>query len=262
MGKIFREIVDLCNQGKAIALATVVESEGSTPGKSGAKMIVKKDGTTIGTIGGGQVEFAVIKEGIEAIRTKIPKLMEYELKEADGLLCGGRLKIFVEPILTSPHLYIFGAGHIGQALTRIAAIAGFDTFVIDDREEFLTRERFPEAKQLISGDYERTISDLQLDHNSHIVIATRDHRIDETVLEGCIGRDYVYIGMVASKEKAETILARLKEKGIPEEQLKEVHTPIGLSIGSKTPGEIAVSIMAEIISVRNSKNWTQINPVK
>ena len=259
MGKIFREIVDLCNQGKAIALATVVESEGSTPGKAGAKMIVKKDGTTIGTIGGGQVEFAVIKEGIEAIRTKTPKLMEYELKEADDLLCGGRMKIFVEPILISPHLYIFGAGHIGQALTRIAATTGFDTFVIDDREEFLTKERFPEAKQLISGDYERTISDLQLDHNSYIVIATRDHRIDETVLEGCIGRDYVYIGMVASKEKANTIFARLKEKGISEERLKEVHTPIGLSTGSKTPGEIAVSIMAEIISVKNSKNWTQIN---
>ncbi|OYD13750.1 hypothetical protein CH333_10110 [candidate division WOR-3 bacterium JGI_Cruoil_03_44_89] len=250
MKKLYREIIDLCNRGKAIALATVVESVGSSPGKAGAKMIVEEDGTTIGTVGGGQVEFAVIKEGIEAIRTKTPKLIEYELK--DDMLCGGKMKIFVEPILTDPVLYIFGAGHIGRALSKIAATAGFNITVIDDREQFPTRERFPDAKELISGNYEKIIPDLPLDHNSYIVITTRAHSTDEAVLRECIGREHAYIGMVASREKTNGIFSRLKEQGISEKQLREVHAPIGKKIGSRTPGEIAVSIMAEIISVKNS----------
>ena len=249
MERIYREIIDLCDQGKTIALATVIETVGSSPGKAGAKMIVKKDGTTIGTVGGGRVELAVIKEGIEVIRSNTPKFIEYELKK--DMLCGGRMKIFVEPILTDPALYIFGAGHIGQALSKIAATAGFEITVIDDRKEFVTKERFPEARELISGKYEKVVSALPLNHNSYIVIATRDHSTDETVLSECIGRGYAYIGMVASKEKANSILARLREKGIPEELLREVRAPIGLAIASRTPGEIAVSIMAEIISVKN-----------
>ncbi len=262
MGKIYKEIVNLLNQGKALALATVVESSGSSPGKSGAKMIIKEDGNTIGTVGGGRVEFAVIKKGIEAIRTKVPQLLAYELKETNGLLCGGGVKIFIEPVLTDPRLFIFGAGHIGQALSQIAPYAGFEVTVVDDREEFVKKERLPEAKQLIFGDYKKIIPDLHLDDNSYIVVATRAHRTDETVLRGCIEKDYAYIGMVASKEKTEAILTRLRDKGVSEKLLRGVHAPIGLKIGSKTPGEIAVSIMAEIISVRNSKNGTQINPVK
>lgn len=246
---IYREIIDLCNRGEAFAVATVVESIGSTPGKPGAKMIIKKDGTTIGTVGGGEVEFSVIKEGINVLSSEIPRLIEY----GKEMQCGGKMKIFVEPILTDPVLYIFGAGHIGRALSKIAATAGFNITVIDDREQFLTRERFPDAKELISGNYEKIIPDLPLDHNSYIVITTRTHSTDEAVLRECIGREHAYIGMVASREKTNSIFSRLKEQDISEKQLREVHAPIGKKIGSRTPGEIAVSIMAEIISLKNSR---------
>jgi len=259
MVNIYREIVDLLNQGKAFALATVVESEGSSPGKAGAKMIVREDGSTIGTVGGGRVEFAVIKKGREVIRRKTPQLLAYGLKEANGLLCGGEVRIFVEPVVSDPALFIFGAGHIGQALSKIAPTAGFEVTVVDDREEFVKGGRFPGAKRLISGDYKRVISDLPLDSSSYIVVATRGHRTDEAVLGGCIERDYAYIGMVASKEKAGAILSRLRDRGVPDRLLRRVHTPIGLEIGSKTPGEIAVSILAEMISVRNSKDEAPIS---
>ena len=216
-------------------------------------MIIKDEGSTIGTVGGGQVEFTAIREGVEAIKTGTPKLLEFELKESEGLLCGGRMKIFIEPILTDPHLYIFGGGHVGQALSKIASTAGFEVTVIEEREKFITRERFPEAEELILGRYEKIIPNLPLNQNSYIVIATHSHKLDEIVLKGCLKRDYNYIGMVASKEKAKTIFHRLMEEGSSRERLKEVRAPIGLAIGSQTPGEIAISIMAEIISFRNSR---------
>lgn len=245
---IYREIIDLCNRGKAIALATVVESIGSTPGKPGAKMIIKKDGTTIGTVGGGEVEFSVIKEGINVLSSEIPRLIEY----GKEMQCGGKMKIFIEPILSPPVIYIFGAGHIGQALSKIATVSGFDTVIIDSRKEFATKEKFPEAKKTISGNYDEIIPKLPFNSNSYIIVATHNHSEDESVLALCIEREYAYIGMVASREKTNGIFSRLKEQGISEKQLREVHAPIGKKIGSRTPGEIAVSIMAEIISVKNS----------
>ena len=248
MEKIYREIIDLCNREEAFAVATVVESIGSTPGKLGAKMLIKKDETIIGTIGGGEVELSVIKEGINIISSGTPKLIEY----GEEMQCGGKMKIFIEPILSPPVIYIFGAGHIGQALSKIAVVSGFDTVIIDNREGFATKEKFSGAKKTISGNYDELIPKLPFNNNSYIIVATHNHSEDETVLRLCIKRKYAYIGMVASREKRNSIFAKLKNQGITDRLLKKVHSPIGIDIASKTPGEIAVSITAEIISVKNS----------
>jgi xanthine dehydrogenase accessory factor len=256
MNDIYQEIVRVKTEGEEAALVTVVSASGSTPREEGAKMLVKPDGSIIGTIGGGSLEAQIIKEAVKVIKQGKPKRLHRSLtaKEAgeEGMICGGDLEVFIEPILTPPALYIFGGGHIALALTRMGKLCGFNIAVVDDRAEFASAERFPEADTLLAGDFPKSFPKIKIDNSSYIVIVTHGHQHDEVVLEWAVGTPAKYIGMIGSKTKNETIYSHLLAKGISREQLDRVHAPIGLEIEAQTPEEIAVSILAEVIKVRRS----------
>jgi xanthine dehydrogenase accessory factor len=214
-------------------------------------MLVKEDGSILGTVGGSLLEAKVRSEAINVIQEGKPKLLDFDLtgKDKNGMICGGVAKVYLEPIIPSPGLYIFGGGHISFSLVRIGKMLGFRLVVIDDRKEYANTERFPEADKTIADDYSNAFGQIPVDRFTYLVIMTRDHAYDQTVLEWAITTDAKYIGMIGSRKKIKTIYDNLIAKGVKEDVLKRVHAPIGLSINAETPGEIAISIMAEIISV-------------
>jgi xanthine dehydrogenase accessory factor len=256
MNDIYHEIVRVRAEGEEAALVTVVSASGSTPREEGAKMLVRLDGSIFGTIGGGSLEAQVIKEAVKVIKQAKPKRLHMSLtaKEAEevGMICGGELEVFIEPILTTPALYIFGGGHIALALARMGKLVGFNITVIDDRAEFTHAERFPEADVILAEDFTQSFPRVKIDKSSYIVIVTHGHQHDEVVLEWAVGTPAKYIGMIGSKTKNEAIFSHLLAGGISREQLDGVHAPIGLEIEAQTPEEIAVSILAEVIKVRRS----------
>jgi xanthine dehydrogenase accessory factor len=256
MEDIYQEIVRVKAEGGEAALVTVVSASGSTPREEGAKMLVRPDGSILGTIGGGSLEAQIIKEAVKVIRQGRPKRIHRSLtaKEAEeeGMICGGDLEVFIEPILTPPTLYIFGGGHIALALTKMGKLCGFNIAVVDDRAEFATAERFPQADTLLAEDFNKSFAKLNIDNSSYIVIVTHGHQHDEVVLEWAVTTPARYIGMIGSRTKNETIYSHLQARGITQAQLDRVHAPIGLEIGAQTPEEIAVSILAEVIKVRRS----------
>jgi len=168
------------------------------------------------------------------------------------MICGGDLEVFIEPILTTPTLFIFGGGHISLPLAKTAKLLGFKIAVIDDRAEFANTERFPEAEMVLADDFTKAFSKLKIDKTSYIVIVTRGHQHDELVLDMALGTPAKYIGMIGSKTKVKATYSHLLAKGVPKEKLDSVHSPIGLEIGAQTPEEIAVSILAEIVKVKRS----------
>jgi len=251
---IYQEIISIRNEGGEAALATVISARGSTPREEGAKMLVKPDGSITGTIGGGSIELQVIKEAIEAMRKEKPKQLCYRLKEGDdlGMICGGDVEIFIEPIVSIPTLFILGGGHISFTLAKIAKLVGFKIAVVDDRPEFATAQRFPEAEQVLATSYDKAFSELKVGKSDCVVIVTHGHKGDEAALEGALSTEAKYIGMIGSKTKNAVVYAHLKAKRITQQQLDRVHAPVGLPIHAQTPEEIAVSILAEIIQVRRS----------
>lgn len=256
MTDIYQEIVRIREEGGEAALVTIVSAAGSTPREEGAKMLVRADGSIVGTIGGGSLEAQIIKEAIKVIGQGKPKQLRTSLTakevEEEGMLCGGELQVFIEPILTPPTLYIFGGGHISLSLAKTGKLLGFKISVIDDRPEFANADRFPEADTILAEDFASSFTKLKIDKSSYIVIVTRNHQYDDMVLEWAVGTKAKYIGMIGSKTKNKAIFAHLQAKGVTKEQLSRVHAPIGLEINAQTPEEIAVSILAEIIKVRRS----------
>jgi xanthine dehydrogenase accessory factor len=254
MTDLYEEIVKLKAEGGSAALATIIGTEGSTPRETGAKMLVREDGTILGTIGGGCLEGQVIVDAIMVMREEQPRTVHYDLtgKEAagTGMICGGVLDIYIEPIVPTPAVFIFGGGHISLSVSKISAMSGFQVTVIDDRPEFANRERFPEAGQVIAEKYSTAFSRLQVTRSSYLVIVTRGHADDQQVLEWALTTEAGYIGMIGSKRKIGTLYRNLEEKGTAREKLLRVHAPIGLNIGALTPEEIAVSIVAQMIQIR------------
>jgi len=251
---IYQEIVRITAEGEGAALVTIVSTSGSTPREEGAKMLVRADGSILGTIGGGSVEAEVCQQAIEAIRKGKPQRLHFRLKEGEepGMICGGDLEVFIEPILSSPTLYIFGGGHISLPLAKIGKLLNFKIAVIDDRAEFANPQRFPEAESTVAEDFKKVFPKLKIDKSSYIVIVTRNHQYDELVLEWALGTQAKYIGMIGSRTKNKAIFSHLLARGISQELLDKVHAPIGLEIHAQTPEEIALSIMAEIVKVRRS----------
>ena len=249
---IYQEIVDIKNRGDDAALATIIYAGGSAPREEGAKMLVRADGSIMGTIGGGNLENNVIEEALGVIKSGRPKHLEYRLKEGDevGMICGGDVAVFIEPILYTPTLFICGGGHIGLALAKIGKIVGYRIVIIDDRPEFASKERFPEAEETIVDNPGSAFSRLEVDRSGYIAIVTHGHKDDEAALEGALGTGACYIGMIGSRSKVKAVFSHLIAKGFSRERLDRVHSPIGLDINAQTPEEIAVSIMAEIIAVR------------
>ncbi len=254
MTDIYQEIVRIRAEGEEAALVTIVSATGSTPREQGAKMLVRADGSIIGTIGGGRIEAQAIKEALEAIRKGRPQRLRFSLKEGGelGMICGGDTEIFIEPILSAPTMYIFGGGHIALTLAKVGKLLDLKIVVIDDRPEYANAQRFPEAELTLAEDFAKAFQKLKIDKSSYIVIVTHGHKDDETVLEVALATEAKYIGMIGSETKIEAVFSHLLAKGIQREQLDRVHAPIGLEICAQTPEEIAVSILAEIIKVRGS----------
>ena len=256
MEKIFKEINKISSEGGRAALATVVQVKGSAPREVGSKILIKDDGSLVGSIGGGTLEATICQEAMSVLREAKARMLHFDLtgeEEGDQMLCGGEMDIFIEPLLPQPTLYIFGAGHISLSVSKIAKMVGFRVIVIDDRAEFANPERFPEADEIVAEDFSAAFSRLTVNKSSYIAIVTRGHQFDEKVLEWAVKTEARYIGMIGSKKKNEVIFAHLQSKGISRDILEQVHTPIGLDIGAETPEEIAVSIMAELIIIKRQQ---------
>src|SRR5437660_11850464 len=251
---IYEQIVKLRGEGRRGAVATIVNVRGSIPSFKTAEMLVRDDGSIVGTIGGGCVEAEVWQAAREVMESEKPRTLTFNLnqdpKYDTGLVCGGTLDIFIEPVLPPASLYIFGAGHVSVNLYKVARDAGFDVTVVDDREAYANRERFPEAKEVIAEDFEQAMARLIPSESSYIVITTRGHRDDMRVLRWAVQAQARYIGMIGSKRKAITIFRELVKEGLPENLFERVYAPVGLDIGAITPEEIAVAITAELIAVR------------
>jgi xanthine dehydrogenase accessory factor len=251
---IFEEIVELRRAGRRGALATIVHARGSIPSFESAKMLVRDDGSIAGTIGGGCVEAEVWQAAREVMEEEKPRSLTFNLnhdpKYDSGLVCGGTLEIYLEPILPVQTLYIFGAGHVAHNLYRTARLAGFEIVVVDDRESYANRERFPEAKDVYADDFERVLSQLAPNHSSYLVIVTRGHRDDMRVLRWAVDTPARYIGMIGSQRKVIAIYKQLEQEGISPGKLARVYAPVGLDIGAITPEEIAIAIVAEMIAIR------------
>ncbi len=255
--EVFAAVNDALERGESAALVTIVSTTGSTPQRVGAKMLVFADGRTVGTIGGGCYENDAFWKARESIKTRRPELVRYELTDdfaqESGLICGGQMDVYIEPIEPSPELYVIGAGHVGLHLARLAADVGFRVHVIDDREKFANAERFPTAVEVVVDDIPSWIDRANLPVHAYAVIVTRGHTNDLDALRVLAPRELRYLGLIGSRAKVARIFEALLADQMPADVLQRVHAPIGLDIGAVTPQEIAVSILAELIAVKHGK---------
>lgn len=253
---IFAEIAKLRKEGRKAALATIIQVQGSIPSYESSKILVRDDGSIVGTVGGGCVEAEVWSVAQDVMREEKPRRLHFNLNSQpeydNGLICGGSLDIFVEPILATPTAYLFGGGHVSLYVSKVASVAGFDTVVIDDRAAFANKERFPEASETFAGPWEEIFPHLKVNGFSYLVLVTRGHKGDLTCLRWALTTPARYIGMIGSKRKFIEIEKVLESEGVPPEKLERVHSPVGLDIGALTPEEIAVAIVAEMIAVRRN----------
>jgi xanthine dehydrogenase accessory factor len=255
--EVFSALSDALDRGEEVALVTIVSSTGSTPQRVGAKMLVYADGRTVGTIGGGCYENEAFWKAREAIKARRPLNVRFELTddiaEESGLICGGQMDVFIEPVEPSPDVYIFGAGHVGYFLGRMAHDTGFRVHVIDDREKFASTERFGDGVEVIVDDIPTWLDSHTLPPTAYAVVVTRGHKHDIDALRALVRTPLRYVGLIGSRAKVKRIYDALRQEGITPEALKPVHAPIGLDIGAITPQEIAVSILAELIAVKHGK---------
>jgi xanthine dehydrogenase accessory factor len=262
---IYDEIVRLRKLGQKCALATIVQKRGSIPSYESAKLLVREDGSMMGTVGGGCVEAEVWNAAREVIESEKPKNMTFSLGQDaaydEGLICGGQLSIFVEPVIPQPQAYIFGGGHVSKSISKVASMAGFATVIVDDREAFANAERFPEAEATYAEEYEEVFPKLPITSSSYIIIVTRGHRDDMRVLRWAITTQARYISMIGSKRKTISVVHELEKEGFPRDAFERIFAPMGLDIGAESPEEIAVSVVAEMIAVRRSPeaDWRSLS---
>jgi xanthine dehydrogenase accessory factor len=251
---LYAEIVRLRKAGQKCAIATIVQVNGSIPSYESAKILVREDGSMLGTIGGGCVEAEVWNAAREVMETEKPRHMSFTLGQDaaydNGLICGGQLNVFVEPVTPQPSAVIFGAGHISKSLAQVTQMAGFEVTVVDNRESFANRERFPHVDEVLALEYEDAFARLEVNSSSYLIIVTRGHRDDMRVLRWAITTPARYIAMIGSKRKVIAVLREFEKEGLSREQFERIHAPMGLEIGAITPEEIAVSVAAEMIAVR------------
>ena len=255
--EVFAAIAEALERGETAALVTIVSARGSTPQRVGAKMLVFADGRSVGTIGGGCYESDAFGKARDAIAARKPQLVHYELSDdfaqETGLICGGQMDVYIEPIEPSPELYIIGGGHVGYHLARLAHEVGFRVHVVDDREKFANRERFPTAEEVVADDIPTWLAAATLPPHAYAVIVTRGHTNDLEALRALAPRELRYLGLIGSRAKVARVYDALTADGVPADQLARIHAPIGLDIGAVTPQEIAVSILAELIAVKHGK---------
>src|SRR5437660_1016970 len=253
---IYEELVRLRRLGQKCAIATIVQVNGSIPSYESAKLLVREDGSMVGTIGGGCVEAEVWNAAREVIETEKPRHLNFSLgQEAaydNGLICGGQLNIFVEPVGPEPRAYIFGGGHVSKSISKVATIAGFATVIVDNREAFANRERFPEAEETYAEEYEDVFGKLTVTSSTYVIIVTRGHRDDMRVLRWAVTTPARYIAMIGSKRKTISVVHELEKEGFARELFEKVFAPMGFEIGAESPEEIAISVVAEMIAVRRA----------
>ncbi len=249
---ILNKAEEYLKEGKKFTVVTVAHVQGSAPQAAGAKMIVFQDKSILGTIGGGEMERAAIQDAREFMRLGACGLKEYSLTKEKGMLCGGAMKLFFESFKPRKKLIIVGAGHIGIALYKIADMLDFDITVVDNREDFANKERFPKASIKV-GKPQSVLKKIKIDADTFITIATHNHVFDLVSLKAVVCSDARYIGMIGSRAKIKENFKRLVKEGISRKVLKKVYTPIGLNLGGNSPAEIAVAIAAQMIAVENGK---------
>jgi xanthine dehydrogenase accessory factor len=254
--EIYRTVADALARGEAAALVTIVGTSGSTPQRVGAKMIAYADGRTEGTIGGGCYEHDALGKAREAIWLRRPQLVHYTLNDdlaaETGLICGGQMDVYIEPLEPAPHLYLVGAGHVSHELGKVAQLVGFHLHVLDDRAKFASEERFPGA-EVVVDDIAAWLAGASLPATAFVVVVTRGHRHDLDAMRTLVSRDWGYLGMIGSRAKVKRVFDALRAEGVPAERLDRVHAPIGLDIGAVSPAEIAVSIAAELVAARSGR---------
>jgi xanthine dehydrogenase accessory factor len=259
---VYEEIVKLRREGRRGALATIINVRGSIPSFNTAKMLVRDDGSIVGTIGGGCVEADVWQAAREVMEQEKPRTLTFNLNQNPGndtgLVCGGTLEIYVEPVLPIPALYIFGAGHVAHNIYKVARIAGFEIDVIDDRDAYANRERFPEAREVIAEEFDQAMARISPNESSYIAIVTRGHHDDMRVLRWAVQTPARYVGMIGSKRKVISIYKELQKEGLSPALFERVTAPIGLEIGAVTPEEIAVSVVAEMIAFKRGANVSSL----
>jgi xanthine dehydrogenase accessory factor len=255
--EVLTELVKALERGDDVALVTIVAAQGSTPQRVGAKMVVYPDGRTVGTIGGGCYENDALGKAREALISRKPKLVKYDLTDdfaqESGLICGGQMTVYIEPVEPAPQLYIIGAGHVGHELARVAQPVGFRIHVLDDREKFANAERFPGAEEIVVESIPEWLHKADIPPSAYVVVVTRGHTHDLDAMRALAARDLRYVGLIGSRAKVKKIWDELVGEGMPIECLQRVHAPIGLDIGGVSPEEIAVSIVAELIAVRRGR---------
>ena len=252
---LFEEIVRMRRACERGALATIVHTNGSIPSYESSRMLVREDGSILGTIGGGCVEADVWAAAKQVMASEQPKKLVFQLNNEasydNGLICGGTVEIFVEPILPQPVLYIFGAGHISTAVAKAAHAVGFGIGIIDDREAFANIQRFPMAQEIFTG-YEEAFEKLLPGPSSYLVIVTRGHKEDMRVLAWAVRTQARYVGMIGSKRKVLSVYKALEKEGYRMQEFERVYAPMGLDIGALSPEEIALSIVSELVTIRRN----------
>jgi len=252
---LFEEIVRMRRAGQRGALATIVHTNGSIPSYESSRMLVREDGSIAGTIGGGCVEADVWAAAKEVMQKEAPRKMVFNLNNEasyeNGLICGGTLEVFVEPILPQPVVYLFGGGHVSTAVAKTASAVGFGIGIVDDREAFANSKRFPMAQEIFTS-YEDAFAKIQPGPSTYLVIVTRGHKEDMRVLAWAARTGARYVGMIGSRRKVISVYKALEAEGYRPEEFARVYAPMGLEIGALSPEEIAVSIVAELIAVRRN----------
>jgi len=257
--QIYEEVLRLKRQGRTSAIATIVECRGSSPQKQGAKMLVRDDGSIMGTLGGGCLEADVVQAALMTMKDGNPLTLPFELTEREGgLVCGGTVVVYIEPVMLEPHLVILGAGHVGKTLSKLARFTGYRVTVVDDREEFANRENIPDADDLRVKNFERAFEQVTVDRGTSIVVATRGHNHDLDAAKAALRTDAGYIGLLGSKRKKGLLHNALREAGFSAQDIDRIIIPVGIAIGSVTPEEIAVSVMAQIIKWRRNHGSTSV----
>jgi xanthine dehydrogenase accessory factor len=247
-------MAELQDRGESFAICTITAAQGSTPRHIGSKMLVFENGEFTGTVGGGELEHRVLDEAKLAISDGKARKLNYSMNDparGDPGVCGGQVEVFVEPVLPAPKIIVIGGGHVGKAVVHLAKWLGFRVAVSDDRVEFCTPEMNPDADEFYPVPMAELAQHVNINLQTYLILTTRGVSTDVPGLPALLATRAAYIGVIGSRRRWSMTVKGLQEAGLSAETIAHIHSPIGLELNAETPEEIAVSILAEIIMLRN-----------